>query len=655
MLKKFAIPVIVVLSMLLASCQAATAPTAAPQQAAQPTATTAAAAPASKYSQAPMLDDLVKSGKLPPVDQRLPEDVFTVGPGTYLTKEQLPDWQPGVYGGTLRAAHSVANWAPDIFVAMNEPLLMAPKIGVQGIQGNIVKDFKVENNNQDFTFTMRKGLKWSDGQPVTTEDVRFTWEDIYGNEKLYPSGLPARFRNGYAADGDPGKMTIVDDYTFKIQFTKPYGGFLRNLTIEGWNGYTELVNPAHYLKQYHIKYTTIDKLADELKKLSLKDEWWQVFSAKRCQNWDMTNPKCVDYPGLFPWIVKASGSPSVLTWERNPYYFKVDTKGQQLPYIDKIVSTQQDNVEMVNMKVMTGDVDFLRESTALVKMPLYKQNEEKAGFKIALMEMHVDSANIMLNETFDDKNWQKVSQDLRFRQALSLAQNRQEMIDNVYYGYASISKETVDPEYAKQDLDKANKLLDDMGLTKKDADGYRLYPDGSAMNILLENGQEAPDLAPIADLVASNAKKIGIKITVKPIDSSLRGTKNAANQLQMFVMWSHDQGWDNDVDSPDRAGILWNDWITSVGKKGVEPPAWVKKAVDINTRRWSAVSGSDEYNAIVAEGLKWTRDNLPYINLVEHVKYPMVVNAKLGNVPPSGAPAYAIGANFSIVQMYFKP
>ena len=673
MSRKLVFSLIALLAIVLSSCAPAAtpAPTAVPEMPAaeatkapaaeEPTKAPAAEeptmapeAPASQYSEAPMLAELVKAGSLPALDQRLPADVFTVGPGVYLTEEQLPDWQPGVYGGTLRAAHGVANWAPDIFVAMNEPLLMAPKIGVQGIVGNVVKEFKVENNNQDFTFIMRKGLKWSDGQPVTSADVAFTWDDILSNEKINPI-FPAWARVGFAADGDPGKMTIIDDYTFKISFSAPYGGFLRQLVIEGWKGYTLLVNPSHYLKAYHINYTAIDKMADDLKRLNLKDEWWQVFTNKWCQNWDMTNPRCVDYPGLYPWVGKASSSPSVLTWERNPYYFKVDTKGQQLPYIDKIVSTQQDNVEMVNMKVMTGEVDFLRESTALVKMPLYKQNEEKAGFKIALMEMHVDSSNIMINQTFNDPNWRKVSQDLRFRQALSLAMNRQEMIDNVYFGYASVSSETVDPAFAAQDLDKANQLLDDMGLTAKDADGFRLYPDGSKMDILLENGQEAPDLALIADLVSANAKKVGIRITIKPIDSTLKGQKSAANEIQMSVMWSHDIGWDNDITSEGRAGQLYADWIASLGAKGEEPPDWVKKATDINTRRWIAVSGSDEYNKVVAEGFQWVRDNLPYINLVEHVKYPMVVNAKLGNVPPSGAPAYAIGANFSIVQMYFKP
>jgi peptide/nickel transport system substrate-binding protein len=333
----------------------------------------------------------------------------------------------------------------------------------------------------------------------------------------------------------------------------------------------------------------------------------------------------------------------------------VDTKGQQLPYVDKIISVLQENAEMVNLKVFIGDVDYLNQSaSSLVKMPLYLQNEAKGGYNTVLLETHSDPSNIFMNETFDDKNWQTVVQDLRFRQALSLAMDRQEIVDNVYYGYAAISSETVDPAYAKQDIDKANALLDAMGLTKKDADGFRLYPDGSPMNILLENGQEAPDFTPIADLVAANAKKVGIRIQPKSIDPNLRGQKESANQLQMYIFWSHDRGVDNDVTDPAKVGMLYADWLQSGGKKGVEPPDWIKKAIDINTRRWKALSGSDEYNAIVAEGLKWTSENLPYINLVEHVKIPIIVDAKLSNVPPSGALAYDIAVGFSVVQMYFN-
>ncbi len=295
-------------------------------------------------------------------------------------------------------------------------------------------------------------------------------------------------------------------------------------------------------------------------------------------------------------------------------------------------------------------------------MPLYKQNEERGNFKAILLETHVDLGGIMINETFVDpqgdtatKNWQTMVQDLRFRQAVSLAQNRQEMIDNVYYGFAAIPDETVAPEFVRYDVDAANKLLDEMGLDKKDAEGYRLYPDGSAMNIVLTNGQEDAGFTPLAELIVANLDKVGIKVLGKAVDSNLRGQQTAANAIKMYVMWNHDRGWDNDVTDPGRAGTAWGDWFNSLGKSGVEPPDWIKKAVDINTRRWAAVSGSPEYNAIVAEGLKWTADNLPYINLVEHVKSPVIVSNKLGNVPADGTDVTDIGVNFAMVQMYLKP
>lgn len=657
MVKKCLFTFIILASIILSACStpAPTTAPAAPTEA--PVAAKATDAPAaSKYAEAPMLADLVKAGSLPAIDKRLPEDVFVVGPGTYLTKEQLPDWQPGVYGGTLRSAHSVANWSPDVFVAMNEPFLMAPKIGDQNIVCNVCKEFKVSDDNKVFTFTLRKGLKWSDGEPVTTEDVRFTYEDIWNNDKISASGPGNQWRTGFTPSGNPAKVEILDDYSFKVTFDGPYGSFLRALTIEGWVGYTQVLNPSHYLKKYHIKYTSLDALKPELEKRNLTGgEWWQVFSNKWCQNWDMTNPRCVDYPGLYPWIGKASGNPSLLTWERNPYYFKVDTKGQQLPYIDKIASTQVNDVEAVNMKILAGEVDFMRESTSLVKVPEYKAAEAKAGFSVVLLEMHVDSTGLFLYETFNDANWKKLAQNLKFRQAVSLAINRKELIDTIYYGYAALPLNTVGEEFSKYDVAKANAILDEVGIKNKDADGYRQYEDGKTVEILLEHGAHAPDIAPVSELVAAYLKAIGIKVTVKQIDSSLWGTKRAANEMQATVFWSHDIGWGNDVGSVDRVAPLWWTWFTSGGKQGEEPPQWMKDIVKIDADKWAAVAGSDAYNKQVEAEYKWCRDNLPYINFVEHVKYPMIANAKLGNVPPSGAPAYAIGANFSIVQMYFKP
>ena len=652
MFRKYVFPIVIILSMILTACGAKKT-TEAPAAATKPPVAATAVVPTvavAKYTQSPMLDAQVAAGTLPPVDKRLPDDVFVVGPGIYMTTENLPDWTPGKYGGTLRLASSVPNWNADAFVMMNEPFLMAPKIGDQNIICSVCKEFTVSADNKVFTFTLRKGLKWSDGQPVTTEDVRFAYEDIRNNDKLSPSGPPNQWRTGFAPTGNPGKLEILDDYTFKVTFDGPYGSFLRALTIEGWVGYTQIIEPAHYLKQFHIKYTTLDALKPELDKLNLTGgEWWQVFTAKRCENWSMTNPtKCVGYPGMYAWNLVDSGNPGLSTWERNPYYYKVDTKGQQLPYIDKLASTQVQDMEAITLKIVTGEVDFQRESTAMVKVPLYKESEAKAGYRIQLLDMHVDSSGFFIYQTFEDENWKKLSRDIRFRQAVSLAINRQELIDTIYYGYASLPLNTVGEEFSKFDVAKANKLLDDAGYSTKNADGYRMYPDGKQIEILLEHGAHAPDIIPVSDLTAQYLKAIGLKVTVKQIDGSLWGTKRAANQIQTTVFWSHDVGWGNDVGSVGRIAPAWDLWFTT--KTGEEPPQWIKDIVAIDAEKWAAVAGSDAYNKQIQAEYKWCRDNLPYINYVEFVKYPLIVNAKLKNVPVGG---YAIAANFSVVQMYF--
>jgi peptide/nickel transport system substrate-binding protein len=658
-------------TLILSACGQAAAPTAAPAPAeptpvpeatAEPTAapveeaTAAPEAPAAepaaagKYTEAPVLAEQVKAGTIPPLEERMPEDPFVVGPGVLLPETDV-DWKPGIYGGILHSAHAVANWSPDIFVMMNEPLLSAPGLGVQNIRGNILKDFKVENDNKEFTFYLRKGLKWSDGQPVTSEDVRFVWEDIYGDEKLYPNGVPARFRTGFAPDGEPGKLEIIDDFTFKVTFAAPYGGFLRAITIEGWNGYTELLRPSHYLKQFHIKYKTLEELKPLLEENKLTDEWWNLFTLKNCNNWDMTNPKCIDYPGLYPWIQKEAGQ-GVMKFVRNPYYYKVDVEGKQLPYIDELVSTQMENVEMVNMKVATGDVDFLRESTALVKVPMYKEAEEKANIEVKMTDMHVDSSGLRLNQTFSDTVWREIAQNVKFRQAVSHAINRQELIDTLYYGFASMPEVTVGPENMAYDVDLANKLLDEIGLDKKDADGFRLRSDGKPLEILIEHAAWAPDIGPAAELAAQYLNAVGIKTSVKQLENNAYNQKQTNNEIQANTQWSHDQGWDSDWTQGDagRAGQMWEQWRASNGTTGEEPPAWIKKAYELDKARWSSVSGSDEYNALKEEGYAWERENLPYINFVEQVKYPMIAKKNLGNVATAG---FAIASNFAGEQLYW--
>ncbi|GIV69990.1 ABC transporter substrate-binding protein [Caldilinea sp.] len=644
------VALLMILSLLLAACAPGPEAPAAQAPAEQP-----AAAPAAEVvKEAPSLAAAVAAGTLPPLEERLPKVPFVVGPGVLLTEEDLPDWRPGRYGGTLNSAHSVADWAPDVFVMLNEPLLSAPGIGVQGIRGNVLESFEVSDDNTVFTFKLREGLKWSDGTPVTMEDVRFTWENIYGNEKLFPQGVPARFRTGYDPAGDPMTLEILDDYTFRLTSTAPYGGFLRNITIEGWNGYTVLINPSHVLKKWHPDFTPIEEMQEELQANNLTDEWWQLFRQQKwCENWHVTADRCIGYPTLNPWISVRSETPGVKVFDRNPYYWKVDTEGKQLPYIDRIVSVQVEDVEMVNQRVLAGDVDFLRESTALVKVPLYKENEARGGFRTILLDMHVDSSILYFNMTYNDETWRKVTQDLRFRQAVSLAIDRDEIIESVYYGFASKPLVSVGEEFSQYDVARANALLDEMGMTERDANGFRMV-DGKPFVILVEHAAHAPDIAPVAELLSEQLKDVGLNLQVKRIDPQLWDQRILANEMQATVFWGHDQGWDSDYSGSEgaanRSFRLWSLWHLTNGAEGEEPPQWVKDMYALDAARWSAVSGSDEYNRLKEETYAWVRANLPRITVVEKVKYPMIANKDLRNVASAG---YAIASNFAGEQLWF--
>jgi peptide/nickel transport system substrate-binding protein len=603
-----------------------------------------------KYNEAPMLAELVKQGKLPPVEERLPKNPLVVGPGVLIQKKDLPDWKVGKYGGTLRSVHHSPGWNPDFYIGNIEPLVAVvgegvPATGVKGIAPNIIDKWEVSKDNKVFTFHIREGLKWSDGYPVTTEDVQFAYEDILLNDKLTPV-FPVKLRSGYKSNGAPMKLEVLDKYTFRVIFAEPYGGFLLQLAINQWGDYSDfLLKPKHYLKQFHIKYTPLEKMQPLLKEMGLTNEWWHLFNMKNIYSWGRCAPQAVGFPMLTAWI-PTSITQSTIMMERNPYYFKVDTAGNQLPYIDRIVSTQVQDVEMMNMKVITGEVDFLRENTALAKMPLYKANEEKGGFKVILVDHHLDPVGLELNFTYKDPAWRKVVGDVRFRKALNMAIDRKVIIDSVYYGFGGFP-ETASPYNPEM----ANRLLDEIGLNKRDKDGFRLGPDGKTFIIPVEYGTFVPEFPLVGDLLVEQLKKVGIKMTLKPIEIGLWGQRVNANELQATIMWLRDLGNESPWTwNPSEIISLYWLWYESGGKQGEEPPAWVKKGFEINEKIWASIPGSEEYNKAKREKLAWEKQYLPVISIVGKAKQPVIVSARLGNIPRSGRD---IAINYSMEQFFF--
>ncbi|GAI37620.1 unnamed protein product, partial [marine sediment metagenome] len=243
-----------------------------------------------------------------------------------------------------------------------------------------------------------------------------------------------------------------------------------------------------------------------------------------------TSPASIGFPLLTPWVmVKAVTSGE--TYERNPYYFKVDAEGNQLPYIDNIRDDLVSDVKISTLKVLAGEVDFLCEDASMADAALYKENEQEGGYRTLLL-VSTDPVAVLLNLTHTDPVWREVVRDVRFRKALSLGMKRADIIDAVYLGFAE-SPTTLPGAY---DPTQANQLLDEMGMDKRDKDGWRLGPDGNTFVIPFDQAAAMADWIPATELVVESFKALGIKTTMKPLSYGLMSEMREANELKATVV-----------------------------------------------------------------------------------------------------------------------
>ena len=602
------------------------------------------------YNESPMLRAKVAAGELPPVEERLPKEPCVVSSGVLLPEEDL-DLEIGQYGGIQRdiTIWPGNSWA--MLIQNNEPLVIGPGLTGEDIRGNVVRDFSVSEDGKVFTFYMREGLKWSDGVPVTTEDVLFAYEDVLLNEKLTPV-FPLYLRAASEADGEPMKLEAIDDYTFRIKFAKSYGGFLTQLAIVGWRRYRDVLKPKHYLKKFHPRYTPMEELEPLIKEEALaKGEWWALFQQKNIEHGGAENENAIGFPVLSPWML-VKLTPQVATFERNPYYFKVDTAGNQLPYIDGVRSELVENLEMVTMKILSGEVDHSYEYGTLSKFPFYKENEEKGGYRTILYDMHRSMVIMLPNLTYEDPVWRKVVRDVRFRKALSLAINYEELIENVYLGFASPTVLTP----SEYNTEEANQLLDEMGLDKRDKEGWRLGPDGKVFALPIEYAPYFEEMRLTGELVAEYWKAVGLKATTKTLEIGLFLTRLEANELKitMYFPNGHPDIWwwwyEAGSIGFTYASPLWWDWWTTSGKEGEEPPSEVKRFFRLCSQIMIPVS-SQERKQVFDEILSLLHENVWFIDTVVRAKYPVMVSKNMANVARKGL---GIAGQFAGEIYFFK-
>lgn len=602
------------------------------------------AAVTTEYQEAPMLAELVKAGKLPPLEQRLPKEPFVVGPGVLMEAKYL-DWEPGKYSDILRTQHSGmhgSDFASNIRDGNNEPILMAPGMDTQGIRPNLVSEFSASNDNKVFTFRIREGLKWSDGTPVTTDDVSFAVQDVMLNPKLTPSVLP-KYRSGGKSKGTPLKLDVIDKYSFTISFDEQYGAFPAELALVNWEGYQSLIKPKHFLARYHATYTPLSEMKAELEKANLhKEEWWVLFRNKDVTHWEISGRKAIGFPALSPWVAtEDSGGVKVFT--RNPYYFRVDTNGKQLPYFDYVYSYIVQDDQMLPMRIAAGEVDF--EVSRMEWASFLKENAEKGRYTIRETLQQTSLVTLYLNYLYEDATWNQVVTDVRFRQALDAGINKKAIADAFFWGSGIPSGWTYDPE-------KANRLLDEMGMNRRDAHGHRLAPNGKPLSILVE----AANWPGQDEMIVADMQKLGLDASLKMLTADLRGTRANANQLMATIGWCHAPTWRNgtwrDYLPPWwGAAVGWGTWYTSAGKEGSEPPNWVKELFAIHEDIMAVIPYSPEFNDAFAKMDKWQVDNIPYIMVSVQPLEPVIASKRLGNVQHSG---YKHAGKLAMEQLFFK-
>jgi peptide/nickel transport system substrate-binding protein len=531
-------------------------------------------------------------------------------------------------------------------VAYNEALELVP---------DILKDIDVEDGRA-FTMHLRPGHRWSDGHPFTSEDFRYWWEDVANNEQLSPTGPPAELY----VDGEPPKVEFPDELTVRYSWSKPNPFFLPALA-----GATPtfIYMPAHYLKQFHEKYADPDKLAAMVQDTQARD--WAQLHGRKDGMYKFDNP---DLPTLQPWRLTTPPPATRFVFQRNDYFHRVDPQGQQLPYIDSVVFDVVDD-NLIPVKTGAGETDLQSRGLFFKHYTFLKESEARSHLHTYLWET-AQGAHLAIypNLNATDEVWRKLFRDVRFRRALSLGVDRNEINQIMFFGLGMGGGNTVlpksplyKPEYreawAEFDLEKANALLDEIGLTERSDDGLRLLPDGRPMELIVETAGEETEQADALELVAATWLKLGIKIHTKPSQREVFRNRVFSGEALMSIWYGLENGIPTADMSPtefaptSQQQLQWPKWGQYHETKGAagEPPdePEATKLLEL-FEAWRSASDTEERRAIWEDILEIYSGQIYSIGLISGVLQPVAVRDTLHNVPEEAVYNWEPGAQFGV-------
>ncbi|MGI9336249.1 MAG: ABC transporter substrate-binding protein [Gammaproteobacteria bacterium] len=597
-------------------------------------------------SEPPSLEPLIRAGELPALAERIPSEPWVM--------EIADDGaQPGRYGGTLRLLMGRAKDVRQMVVYGYARLVGYDRN--YSLQPDILRDFDVQED-RIFTFHLRAGHRWSDGHPFTSEDFRYYWEDVAGNEAIMPFGPP----RALLVDGERPHFEVIDERTVRYTFEHPNPYFLPQLAGASPSF---IYAPAHYLKQFHARYTDpagIEAIANKEQRKS-----WASVHINRFRPYKTNNP---ELPTLQPWVVKTAPPTERFVFERNAYFHCVDSNGLQLPYIGRVEMNIVDG-RLIPAKSGAGESDLQARGLSFSDYTFLKRGPRSANYHVHLWET-TKGSHIALypNLNAEDPEWRKLVRDVRLRHALSLAINREEINQVIYYGLASPGNDTVFPRsplfeerfraaWAEFDLERANALLDEIGLTQRNGAGIRLLPDGRPMELIVETAGEDTEQTDVLELIRETWRLIGVKLFSKPLQREVFRNRIFAGKSVMSVWF----GLENGLPTPDTPPIelaptsqqqlqwpKWGQYLETGGASG--EPADYPAALELQAlgNEWVRAPNRAERMRIWRRMLEIRAEQVFTLGIVANVPQPVVVNKSLRNVPVKGIYNFDPGAHFGI-------
>ncbi len=537
------------------------------------------------FGEAPQLAALVSAGELPPIEERLPvqDDLMVIEP-VHSTGEYGGIWRRGFTGPADKWNGYRCCTGPDHALFWDYTGNTAGP--------NVLKSWVVENDGRTYTFELREGMKWSDGTPFTADDFEFWYEKMYLNDELVPTKS-----SWFAINGKQGTLEKVDDYTIKIEFEDPYYFFLEVLAgsthlgghaYQGLNG-LGLFSPKHYLEQF-LPDVAGEESVQQIVDAEGYDNWVNLFKFKN--DWALNN----ELPVVTPWKTVAPINSDTWKLERNPYFWMVDSDGNQLPYIDVVVLTLAEDLEVINLRAIAGEYDWQGRHLNMAKVPLYLDNQEAGGYKLHFDTQEAGAdATVKFNMSYtEDPYIGDLFLNVDFRRALAIGIDREQMNQVFFLGfgvpgsfapaptnpYSPGSEEDWRGKWATFDPDLANEMLDGI-VPDKDSEGFRLRADNGERLVVEVSARTAQfiEFVGMAEMIAEHwERNLGLKTTVIAQERSLAGQLQAADSNQIRVSWGDGSehlftfpGHVFPAFTSNEMGSALGTWFQSNGEKGQEP------------------------------------------------------------------------------------